>query len=325
MTTGIIQSSIERLIASYRYSYGFQKLEYGELIADVARVAFKHISKSDAPYHDVEHTVLVALAGAEILRGKQITEGNVSPEDWLHAIASLLLHDIGYVKGVCRQDKLDARCFDTGIDGEMIYLPPDATDASLTPYHVDRGKLFAKEYFSHHKLLDIKTLQRNIELTRFPVPPDAEHEDTIDYPGLARAADLIGQLADPLYLKKMKALFREFEEIGTNKVLGYRTIADLRAGYPNFFWGVVYQYLGGGLQHLKVTKSGQIIVENLYENVKIVERELSKSTADSPQSAANGKSSNAGDRLPDPDAAETAHSATSDQRSTSAMANKYLT
>ena len=36
-----------------------------------------------------------------------------------------------------------------------------------------------------------------------------------------RAADLIGQLGDPHYLRKANALYYEFEEVGMNKQLGY--------------------------------------------------------------------------------------------------------
>jgi len=49
-----------------------------------------------------------------------------------------------------------------------------------------------------------------------------------------RAADLIGQLGDPLYPRKLNALFHEFEEIGINKVLGYATPADVTDRYPPF-------------------------------------------------------------------------------------------
>lgn len=60
---------------------------------------------------------------------------------------SLLCHDIGYVKGVCRADNIKNRVFATGVGDETIVLPFGATDAALTPYHVDRGKLFVKVTF----------------------------------------------------------------------------------------------------------------------------------------------------------------------------------
>jgi hypothetical protein len=44
------------------------------------------------------------LLRQEILRGKHFREGGVSPHDWLHVIIALLCHDMGYVRGVCRED-----------------------------------------------------------------------------------------------------------------------------------------------------------------------------------------------------------------------------
>ena len=49
---------------------------------------------------------------------------------------------------------------------------------------------------------------------------------------LVRAADLIGQLGDPHYLRKANALYYEFEEVGMNKQLGYTSPADLTDLYP---------------------------------------------------------------------------------------------
>jgi hypothetical protein len=274
-----IDTCIKYLKAGYYSTYGSSKPDYPEIIAWATTMALESINRSDAAYHDVEHTVLVSLTGQEILRGKQIRDGGVTPEDWLHFILSLLCHDIGYLKGICSHDNLEESLYIVGKNGEAVKLAPGATDASLTPYHVDRGKQFVRERFGYHKLIDIGILQRNIELTRFPVPQGEVYKDTVDYPGLVRAADLIGQLADPRYLQKLPALYREFEENGTNKQLGYKHSGDLRASYPQFFWNVVYSYIESGVAYLEVTQAGRQIVANLYANVFIVERELKKAAS----------------------------------------------
>jgi hypothetical protein len=41
--------------------------------------------------------------------------------------------------------------------------------------------------------------------------------------------------ADINYLRKTAALFHEFHETGTSKLLKYSSAADLRANYPRFF------------------------------------------------------------------------------------------
>lgn len=272
-TNLLIDTVVKRLMEGYHRTYGGWKSNYAEIIAWAAGMALENIANSDALYHNVEHTIFVTLVGQEILRGKHIREGGATPEDWLHFHISLLCHDIGYVKGVCRLDHPEKNLYATGIGDLMLTLASGATDAGLAPYHVDRGKLFVQERFAGHKLIDAEILKQNIELTRFPVPADEDHRDTDHYPGLVRAADLIGQLSDPRYLQKIPALFYEFEEIGTNKVLGYDNPEDLRAKYPSFYWKVVYPYLKTALQHLELTQAGKQILANLYSNVFQVEHE----------------------------------------------------
>jgi len=268
----LIERFILELRAGYQRVYGDLHSEYCDIIGWFGGMALGNIATSDALYHNVEHTILVSLVGQEILHGKHIREGRVTPRDWLHCMIALLCHDIGYVKGVCRLDR-DGN-YATGIGEELVELRAGATDAALTPYHVDRGKMFIEERFGGHPLLDIELLKRNIELTRFPVPNATDHQGTTHFPGLIRAADLIGQLSDPRYLNKIIALYYEFEENGTNGRLGYDTPDHLRRNYPTFYWSQIYPYIKDALPYLALTQEGRNIMANLYSNVFIVEHEL---------------------------------------------------
>ena len=272
----LINAFVQKVKENYRRTYGGYKADYAEILAWAGGMALENIANSDALYHNVEHTILVALVGQEVMRGKHIREGGVSCEDWLHYTISLFCHDIGYVKGVCRQDSKELGLYATGIDGKRVSLPSGATDASLTPYHVDRGKLFIQERFGGHRLIDAELIKCNIELTRFPVPSDEDHKDTFNYAGLVRAADLIGQLSDPRYLQKIGALFYEFEETGTNTALGYRNPGDLRENYPKFYWHSVYPYIREALSYLDLTQEGKQVIANLYANVFRVEHKISE-------------------------------------------------
>lgn len=265
----LIDAFVERLQQAYWRTYSDLKPAYAGILGWAGRMALENIANSDALYHNVEHTIMVTLVGQEILKGKHLREGGVSPYDWLHFVISLLCHDIGFVRGVCREDRLLE--VTTGLYGQMITLPSGATDAALAPYHVDRGKLFIRERFGSHDIIDAEIIALNIERTRFPIPNDSDHQGTADYPGLVRAADLIGQLADPHYIRKLAALFYEFEETGTNAQLGYTSPADLRSSYPTFFWNVVHRYIRDGLRHLGVTQAGKQWVANLYSHVFTVE------------------------------------------------------
>lgn len=263
----VIDAFVREIETSYRRLYGSLEPAYPEIVGFIARLALENIANSDAPYHDVEHTIMVTLAGQDILRGKHIAEGGVRPRDWLHFTASLLCHDIGYVRGVCQGDREGD--YVTGIDDERVQIPPGKTDASLTPYHVNRSKLFVRERFGAMSLahIDTATIEANIEHTRFPVPERGDHAVTDDYPALVRAADLIGQLADIDYVRKMPALFAEFSETGMAAKLGYKSAAELRKGYPRFFRTAVAPYIGDALRYLRVTQRGKQWIASLYAHV----------------------------------------------------------
>src|SRR4029079_19708790 len=105
-----------------------------------------------------------------------------------------------------------------------VTLPEGATDASMAPYHVARSKLFIRERTAKALVhLDTVEIEANREHTRFPVPEGEQHESTGDFPGLVRAADLIGQLADINYLRKQTALYSEFCETGISDKLNYKS------------------------------------------------------------------------------------------------------
>jgi hypothetical protein len=267
----VIGAFVERLQAAYRWNYGSLEPSFSEIIVWAGHMALERIAQTDAFYHTVDHTIMVTLVGQDILKGKHMCEGGVSPRDWLHFVISLLCHDIGYVRGVCKADR--GRQCSTGLDDEILTLPAGATDAFLTPHHVDRGKRFVFERFGGHEIIDADLIARNIELTRFPVPDEADRQETADYPGLVRAADLIGQLADPNHLRKLPALFQEFEETGTNAKLGYKSPVDLRRDYPRFYWEVIHPYSSDGLRHLSATQDGRQWTANLYAQVFAAEHE----------------------------------------------------
>ncbi|MBU6230276.1 MAG: metal-dependent phosphohydrolase [Cyanobacteria bacterium REEB459] len=269
----LINSFVAHLKAGYQRNYGSQNPQYQEIIGWAGSMALENIANSDALYHNVEHTILVTLVGQEILWGKHIREGGVSSQDWLHVILSLVCHDIGYIKGVCRSDQAQRHLYATGRGEDMVKLLPGNSDAALSPYHVDRGKRFIEERFGDNQLISAELIQQNIELTRFPVPDQADLPDTQSFPALVRAADLIGQLSDPRYLKKVAAIFYEFEETGLNQQLGYHNPDDLRAQYPQFYWSRVHPFIQDGLRYLSLTQQGKQILANLYSNVFMVENQ----------------------------------------------------
>lgn len=263
-TSIVIDAFVEEIIAKYIKNFGDNETDVQILVAN-ANVALEVIANSDAPYHDINHTIMVTMVGQEILTSKMYLEGSIRASDWIHFVVALLNHDIGYVRGICRADRSGRYAINKHMD--TIAPPPGATDAFLTPYHVDRAKIYVSERFAHDEHIDPETICRFIERTRFPVPNESDHQDSADLPGLLRAADLIGQLADPNYMRKISNLYQEFKETKQLKKMGYETVNDVREGYPQFFWNVVTPFIADGVRFLRRTQAGQAWVANLYANV----------------------------------------------------------
>jgi hypothetical protein len=243
---------------------------FTELIPTVARLSLECIGNSDALYHNVEHTLLVTLVGYDIMKGRSLLRPT-SASDYAHVIVACLFHDIGYVRGILKGDSDDSYVIDA--KGGKTKLARGSSDAALMPYHVERSKLFAIERLDTTELLDATRVASAIEHTRFPAidsPNGQDNEEGL----LVRAADLIGQLGDPHYLRKANALYYEFEEIGMNTQLGYATPADLTDQYPKFYYRSVYPHIRSAIRYLRVTSSGRRWISSLYSNVFQAEHDL---------------------------------------------------
>jgi hypothetical protein len=268
MTSLLADELGKRLRAVFHRTFGGGDHEVAAAIDEAARLVIERLATSDALYHNAEHTALVTLVAQDILRGLRLRR-NIDADDWLHFIVSALTHDVGYLRDVCPGDKGDRQVIDAA--GNTVTLPRGASDAYLAPYHVYRSKAMVLARFEGFPLIDGARIARAIELTRFPIPHDEDHAETDTEAGLLRAADLIGQLADPLYPRKLNALFHEFAEIGINTKLGYGSPADLAEHYPLFFWSKVEPYIGDAIRYLELTLEGRQWVAQLYSNVFAIE------------------------------------------------------
>jgi hypothetical protein len=263
--------ALEEFLRSYmRRRFGSSQTQLVEIVPNAARMALECIGNSDALYHNVEHTLLVTLAGHDIFRGHALNN-QVTADDYAHIIIACLAHDIGYVRGLFEEDDADGFVVDS--TGKKVTLPRGSSDASLMPYHVDRSKLYVMKRIEGLPL-NKQRIADAIEGTRFPPIAGQEfnHEASI-----VRAADFIGQLGDPNYIRKTNALYHEFEEVGINRQLGYDSPADIVDRYPQFYWNSVAPHIQTEIRYLNKTSAGRQWIASLYANVFRAEREISLS------------------------------------------------
>src|SRR5579862_779785 len=149
-STSLLADALGRNLAeTFRRAYGDIEPRIPAMLDEAARLVIERIGGSDALYHDCEHTALVTLCIQDILRGRRL-ERIVTPNDWVHTILAALNHDIGYVRGIC----------------PAVTPPRGASDAFLTPYHVERGKIVVRHRFAPVPDLDEERIAGAIELTR---------------------------------------------------------------------------------------------------------------------------------------------------------------
>jgi hypothetical protein len=263
--------ALEEFLGGYmRSRFGSTQPHLVQIVPGAARLALECIGNSDALYHNVEHTMLVTLAGHDILRGRAL-HTHMSAEDYAHVIIACLAHDIGYVRGLFKDDDADGFVVDAA--GQRVTLPRGSSDAALMPHHVDRSKLYVMNRLEGEPL-DKKRIADAIEGTRFPPQPGREHGEEAS---ILRAADFIGQLGDPNYLRKANALYHEFEEVGINRQLGYESPADIVNRYPQFYWNSVAPHIQTEIRYLNMTSSGRQWIASLYGNVFRAERDIALS------------------------------------------------
>lgn len=268
-TEAVIDMVVASLVKNYRELFSHLQPDFAPAIEATARLALERLAGTDAFYHDIMHTIAVVDVGQSVLRGRSLSEA-LAPDDWLHYTTATLLHDIGYLRGICPGDGNGRYVIDA--DGNTVAAPRGSTDAFLTPWHVTRGQIFIRHRLGGRSYIDAERLCRCLEMTRFPPPDDGEHDDIEGEAGLVRAADLIGQLADQNYPRKLTALFQEFKETGVAEKLGYRDAADLAERHPQFFWSRVEPYIGPALDHLQQTTKGRMWISHLYAHVFVEER-----------------------------------------------------
>lgn len=168
-----------------------------EEIQRLYKGGFSGFQAADTPYHSLEHTLQVVVCLARLLQGAIIRgEKNLSAEAFERALVAAFFHDVGYFKQVD-----DA----------------DGTGAKYTAHHEIRGALMAGTYLAKRKwsIYRIVSVQKLIFSTASARAIQCLLFDSVEEHFLAQAlctADIVAQMSDPFYLKRLPQLQLELAE-----------------------------------------------------------------------------------------------------------------
>jgi len=172
--------------------------------------------KCNTNYHDLRHTMLVVLAMARLIHGAYLQGIKFTDKEINLGLISALMHDIGYIQ----TDDDDS-----------------GTGAKYTLVHIKRSIMFVQDYYAQEEYFqeDLESFSDILNCTglSIDIKKITFSSDNIEIMGkILGTADLLGQMADRLYLEKLIPLFHEFEE---GKVSGFDGELDLLRKTTNFY------------------------------------------------------------------------------------------
>lgn len=246
-----------------------------ETIIDLFKGNYDGFQACDTSYHDLDHSLEVTLTQAKIISGWNKSQTPAVSKDFFDlGIMAALLHDIGYIKKA-------------GDD--------QGTGAKYTFCHVGHSAEFACKLLkdinmdeAHKSAVENMIWHTCTKAYRGKIEYSSEEEKLVA--NALGTADLVGQMASPNYVGKLRYLYQEFEEAyqyeGIDNLLEKKHIIfeseeQLIKATPNFYYmfvkpalssmGEMYKYIA---YHYPDNVNHEI--EQIEENMKKIAAAVDK-------------------------------------------------
>ncbi len=160
------------------------------------------------PYHDLSHTLSVFICAIRLMHGVHVSGTPLKQLEMTSIMMAALLHDVGYAQ----------------LSGSAT-----GTGAQYTKTHVTRSVQFMQQYavehnFPHDLTFALEFLLQSTDHMKGFANIDFPDERMRMLGQIVSTADLVGQMADRLYLEKLMFLYVEFKE---SSIGNYINIHDL--------------------------------------------------------------------------------------------------
>ena len=223
------------------------------------------------PYHNLYHTLDVFICALRLAHGVHVSGTLLSARDITLIMLATLMHDIGYAQALAEES---------------------GTGAQYTLTHVGRGIKFMRQYLLENKFssADANTVANLMNSTN----PLMEF-DEIDFPDqhtrtlsqIVGTADIVGQMADRIYLEKLLFLYLEFKEA---RFEHFASTHDLLLQTKNFYDVTRENKLEGAFQaiykkfthHFKIYMGTEnnYYLEAIEQNLSYLSKVISQNEAE---------------------------------------------
>lgn len=208
-------------------SFDFLELVFDN-IQRIFNGEFPGYQANNTSYHNLDHTMAVALALIRLVHGKHLRDRTRFSWEMIECgIVAAFFHDSGLI-----QKKSDN----------------EGTGAKYTRFHEERSILFVQEYLNAvgRPELTGRRCAQMIQCTKLSNDPrglrfESDEVRLMGY--ILGTADIIAQMADRVYLERLPLLFDELKEGG---VPGYESTADIYQQTVSFFQQVIRKRLFDG-------------------------------------------------------------------------------
>jgi hypothetical protein len=174
--------------------------------------------KGDTDYHNLRHTQECLLEMARLIHGAFLNGCSLSEKGVNLGLISAIMHDTGYIKTI-----------DEG----------GGTGGKFTLVHIVRSIKFMSKYLTQRGFTsaDIQFCKNCLRCTGLTVEIKTvkfiSHENEL-MGKILGTADLVGQMSDPFYLKKLPTLFKEFQEAGLSMYVDEFDLLEKTPGFWEF-------------------------------------------------------------------------------------------
>ncbi len=217
-----------KIILSISPNFEFQGVR--TVFEDVLRLfdgSYPEYSPIKTPYHDLQHTLDVFICAVRLLHGVHLSDTRLDDEEIALIMIAALLHDSGYAQKAHEAKGSGAQHTRTHIRRGIEFMAKN----------LSKWQLPAAWEISLGAIIQCTDMNRNLSQINFP-------NERVRLCGqIVGSADLVGQMADRIYLEKLLLLYLEFKEADLGM---YQDIHDLLKKTP-VFYEYIRQILDGEL------------------------------------------------------------------------------